>query len=71
MALHGHYHVADTARHADGSLTVSMAGDGGSGNLGLLYLPARQAHAPDGAPAQISAPTFAFLAERGDAGQAA
>lgn len=39
MALHGHYHVAGTARHADGSRTISLAADGTDGNLGLLALP--------------------------------
>jgi hypothetical protein len=63
LALHGHYHVADIARHGDGSRTVSLARDGGDGNLGLLQLPARQPLAPAGAGQEPPQATFLFLAE--------
>lgn len=43
MALHGHYHVAGSAAHADGSRTIALAGDGDDGNLGILSLPPKQA----------------------------
>ena len=70
MALHGHYHVADIAKHGDGSWTVSLGGDGGDGNLGLLQLPARQALASAGADLEPPEATFFFLADA-DAGAGA
>lgn len=58
IALHGHYHVADSATHADGSRTVSLAGDGVDANLGILSLPAKPAGGDATPPV-----TFSFLAE--------
>jgi hypothetical protein len=71
MALHGHYHVADIAKHGDGSWTVSLGGDGGEGNLGLLQLPAKQPPAFAASEFAASEPeppaaTFLFLAEAED-----
>ena len=66
MALHGHYHVADIAQHGNGSWTVSMAADGTDGNLGLLHLPAKEAHASDCAQVKTAPPVFSFLAETDD-----
>jgi hypothetical protein len=63
MTLHGHYHVAGSAQHGDGSWTVSLAADGEDGNLGLLRLPAKQADAWDGARVETPAAEFSFLAE--------
>lgn len=52
IVLHGHYHVADVASHADGSRTISLGADGADGNLGLLEVP------PKGTGEGV---TFSFL----------
>jgi hypothetical protein len=63
MALHGHYHVADIAKHGDGSWTVSLGADGADGNLGILQLPAQQALTSLTLQAEPPAATFLFLAQ--------
>lgn len=42
ILLHGHYHVAGVAQHADGSRTISLGADGTDGNLGLLEVPPKE-----------------------------
>lgn len=65
MALHGHYHVADIAKHGDGTWTVSLGADGADGNLGILRLPAKQSPAGTDVHGEPSTATFLFLAEPG------
>ena len=65
MTLHGHYHVADIAKHGDGSWTVSLGADGADGNLGLLRLPAKQLPASAGVSGEPGTAAFVFLAEPG------